>query len=96
MNHPRVEAHDWTAPWFDAVAGHGRIVSDAPNMRAALTATAERLDIRTTNGRPIRFAAAGAAGDTAYEAHVARTGEVPTRDNAHDFFNALVWLAFPR
>ncbi|MGZ9031203.1 MAG: DUF3025 domain-containing protein, partial [Burkholderiaceae bacterium] len=65
-------------------------------MRAALTATAERLDIRTTTGRPIRFAAAGAAGDTAYEAHVARTGEVPTRDNAHDFFNALVWLAFPR
>lgn len=29
--------------------------------------------------------------------HIAATGEVPTRvDNVHDWFNALVWLAFPR
>jgi hypothetical protein len=31
----------------------------------------------------------------AYEAHIAATGRVPTRGNAHDLFNALVWLAFP-
>jgi hypothetical protein len=30
----------------------------------------------------------------AYEAFVARTGSVPTRDNLHDFFNGLVWLRF--
>lgn len=31
-----------------------------------------------------------------YEARIAETGEVPTRaDNVHDFFNALVWCAFP-
>lgn len=89
-------AVDWTAPWFDAVAAHGREASNATDVRAALTATAERLGIRNATGRPIRFAAAGAAGETAYEAHIARTGEVPTRDNAHDFFNALVWLTFPR
>ena len=29
--------------------------------------------------------------------HIAATGEVPTRiDRLHDWFNALVWLAFPR
>jgi hypothetical protein len=65
-------------------------------VRAALTATAERLGVRNATGRPIRFAPAGAAGESAYEAHIGRTGEVPTRDNRHDFFNALVWLAFPR
>jgi hypothetical protein len=92
----RRTAVDWTAPWFDAVAAHGREASNAADVRAALTATAERLGIRNATGRPIRFAAAGAAGETAYEAHIARTGEVPTRDNAHDFFNALVWLTFPR
>lgn len=31
-----------------------------------------------------------------YEAFIARTGCVPTRDNAHDLFNGLVWLRFPR
>ena len=31
----------------------------------------------------------------AYEAHVQQRGEVPTRDNLHDFFNGLVWLHHP-
>lgn len=32
----------------------------------------------------------------AYEAFIARTACVPTRDNLHDLFNGLVWLAFPQ
>lgn len=32
----------------------------------------------------------------AYEAFIHRTGQVPTRDNLHDLFNALVWLRFPQ
>lgn len=31
-----------------------------------------------------------------YEAFIARTGSVPTRDNAHDFFNGLMWLRHPQ
>ena len=31
----------------------------------------------------------------AYEAHIFRTGQVPTRNNLHDFFNGLVWLHRP-
>lgn len=31
----------------------------------------------------------------AYEAFISTTGQVPTRDNVHDFFNALAWLSFP-
>lgn len=31
----------------------------------------------------------------AYEAFIGATGCVPTRENLHDFFNALVWLTFP-
>ncbi|MGB2816848.1 MAG: DUF3025 domain-containing protein [Burkholderiaceae bacterium] len=89
-------AVDWAGPWFDAVAAHGRAVSSKADVRAALTAAAERLGVRNAAGQPIRFATATAAGDSAYEAHIGGTGEVPTRDNRHDFFNALVWLAFPR
>ena len=89
-------AVDWDAPWFQAVAGHGRAIEGERDARAALAAAAARLGIRTATGRPIRFAAPGAAGADAYEEHIHRTGEVPTRENLHDFFNALVWLAFPR
>jgi len=32
----------------------------------------------------------------AYEAFIFRSACVPTRGNLHDFFNALVWLAFPQ
>jgi hypothetical protein len=31
-----------------------------------------------------------------YEAHIYATGGIPTRDNLHDFFNALMWLHFPQ
>ncbi len=45
---------------------------------------------------PVRFVAAGdpLAGE-AYEAFIARTGSVPTRDNLHDHFNRLVWHRHP-
>lgn len=32
----------------------------------------------------------------AYEAFIARTARVPTRDNLHDLFNGLCWLQFPQ
>lgn len=32
----------------------------------------------------------------AYESHIAETGQIPTRDNLHDLFNACVWLTFPK
>lgn len=31
-----------------------------------------------------------------YESFIARTGCVPTRDNLHDLFNGLMWLAYPQ
>lgn len=51
----------------------------------------------TAQGQPIHFVDQIATERLAYERHIFATGEVPTRaDNWHDFFNALVWLAFPR
>lgn len=87
---------DWDAPWFRAVAERGRAVEGERDARSAFSATASRLGLCNAGGRPIRFGAPGAAGGAAYEEHIHRTGEVPTRDNLHDFFNALVWLTFPR
>ena len=61
-----------------------------------LNRDAERLQLRTESGRPVRFVPP-AARDAYYEIQVYETGRVETRpDNLHDFFNALAWLAFPR
>jgi len=87
---------DWSEPWFDTVGAFGQEVAAASNVRTALDAIATRRGVSNARGVPIRFGAADAAGDAAYEEHIARTGEVPTRDNMHDLFNALVWLRYPR
>lgn len=85
-------AIDWAQPWF------------APYR--AIGETAARTALRTTVAGALQQSAApGASPDfvpqfdlpagQAYEAHIFQTGTVPTRDNLHDFFNGLVWLAFP-
>jgi len=32
----------------------------------------------------------------AYETFIAKTGNIPTRDNLHDLFNGSIWLRFPK
>lgn len=60
-----------------------------------LNRQAAELGLRTESGRPVRFVAPGAK-ERYYEVKVFETGEVETRpESFHDFFNALVWLAFP-
>jgi Protein of unknown function (DUF3025) len=93
---PRAGAIDWDAPWFRAIADSGRAIAAEHDVRRALNAAASGRGICNARQLPIRFAAPHAAGAAAYEEHIARTGEVPTRDNLHDFFNALAWLTFPR
>jgi hypothetical protein len=92
----RVGAIDWGAPWFAPVAECGRATAAEPDLRAALTDAARARDVRNARGVPVRFVASDAAGERAYEEHIGLTGEVPTRDNLHDFFNALMWITFPR
>jgi hypothetical protein len=52
--------------------------------------------VKTESGKPLRFVPPGPR-DAYYEIKVFETGCVETRpESLHDFFNALVWLAFPR
>jgi hypothetical protein len=79
----RLEA-DWAAPWY------------APYRELAgpvMARLAAGLPVHAALGHE-RFEAAGPLA-TGYERHVAATGRVPTRDNAHDLFNGLVWLRCP-
>ena len=62
----------------------------------SLNALAEARGLRTESGKPVRFVPP-AASDPYYEIGVYRSGRVATRpESAHDWFNALAWLAFPR
>lgn len=53
--------------------------------------------LQTGQGFPLQFVPQGQrSAGRPYESHIALTGQVPTRDNLHDRFNALVWLHAPR
>ncbi len=76
---------DWQAPWL---APYRELGEPLHRRIQAGQGVAEALGARFL---PAQALPAGEA----YEAFIARTGQVPTRDNAHDFFNALVWLKHP-
>lgn len=84
---------DWGRPWFRPFAAAERIF-DGGDLRAALNGSAGGL--HNARGLPLRFVPqADLPEGTAYESHIFSTGQIPTRDNHHDAFNALVWLHFP-
>lgn len=63
----------------------------------ALNAESSARGTTQGNGLPLRFVPPqGRLSARAYETHILRTGEVPTRaDTWHDVLNAMVWLRFP-
>ncbi|MFJ2992563.1 DUF3025 domain-containing protein [Pandoraea sp. NPDC087047] len=88
---------DWRAPWFEAVAVRGQSALACDDWRDALSAQAAQAAWVTGQGRALRFVAQeDLPAGTAYEAFIAATGGVPTRRNLHDFFNALIWMTYPR
>ena len=89
---------DWARPWLDSVRpAFERLAFPDGDLIAAFNAGAAALGLRNAAGLPLRFVAQAALPEgRAYEEFIGATGCVPTRDNLHDFFNALVWLTFPR
>ncbi len=94
------DAIDWQQPWLapllpvlrETVGASGC----ADDWRDVFSAAAMRRAICNHRALPLQFAdQAELPSGTAYEAFIGDTGRVPTRHNLHDFFNALVWLAYP-
>ncbi len=81
----------WYAPYASLLDAGRQALQSAESVASVLSALAQE---RRDPGLPA-FASSSAPPGEAYEAFVARTASVPTRDNLHDFFNGLVWLRFP-
>ncbi|RZL64843.1 MAG: DUF3025 domain-containing protein [Variovorax sp.] len=83
---------DWARPWLAPVCAQGEAVAQT----AQHTSVACALQAARQPGAPDFVPQEALPTGAAYEAHIFATGTVPTRDNLHDFFNGLIWLAFPR
>ena len=88
---------DWRRPWLAPVKPVADRIVQADDWAAALTAIASAQNLKNARQLPVSFVPqANLPAGVAYETFIYETGGVPTRDNLHDFFNALVWLTFPR
>ena len=85
-------AIDWHAPWWAPLWLRG-----APALArwAAGDTVAEALN--ATDAAAVRFVPQAALpGGEPYERFIFAQRAVPTRDNLHDFFNGLIWCAYPQ
>lgn len=93
---------DWTAPWYRPVADVGQaawraLEAGRPVHHALETAAAAARRPDPAGWVPPAFVPAHEQPPgTAYESFVFTNRSVPTRDTLHDFFNGLVWCAYPR
>jgi hypothetical protein len=93
---PEFGCIDWQAPWLHDWCALAEEVT-APCWRAALNAKAAASGLSNARGLPLRFVEQQDLPEgLAYEAFIGETGCVPTRANLHDFFNALIWLSYPK
>lgn len=82
---------DWSAPWLARWRALGE-----PIAQSILAGTPQPQALSAAGWAPVRFVPQSDLPDgQAYEDFVHATGQVPTREGLHDFFNALCWMHFP-
>jgi hypothetical protein len=92
-----LEQIDWRQPWLASVLRAASLVLRASHWRDGLNALAGDRDLKNHRSIPLKFVPqSDLPANVAYETFISVSGSVPTRDNLHDFFNALVWLSYPR
>ncbi len=91
----QLAAVDTAQPWFAPHAAALVLCRQAVTGGATVAEALNALPGRSAQAPPFVPAGALPPGE-AYEAFVARTGSVPTRDNLHDLFNGLCWRQFPQ
>jgi hypothetical protein len=88
----------WLAPWRDAGQPAAAQVGAGASCAQALNHQLLSMQRTSTQILPPRNFVPQSALPTgmAYEQFIFETGQIPTRDGMHDFFNGLCWMQFPR
>lgn len=82
---------DWAAPWL----ARWRSVGE-PIAQRVMAGCAQSQALTDAALAPVGFVPqADLPEGQAYEDFIFATGQVPTREGLHDFFNALCWMHFP-
>ncbi len=76
----------WVRPVVQRVMAGDSVATALNHARQALGSAAPAIQFVSQTELPP---------DEAYEAYIARTRSVPTRDNLHDLLNGACWLRFP-
>lgn len=86
-----LELIDWGRPWLAPYRAVGEPLARQTQ------AGGRCCEVLNGAGAPVRFVPqADLPAGVAYEQFIFQTGQVPTRDGLHDFFNGLVWVHFPQ
>jgi hypothetical protein len=92
-----LQSINWQQPWLAPIRPIAEPILKAQDWRQAVNSASAGKDLLNHRSMPIRFVAQEELpAGTAYEAYISATGCVPTRDNLHDFFNAMIWLSYPQ
>ncbi len=89
-----LERIDWNKPWLFPVASLGQRV--AKRVQSGLSVAQALNEAAVRGSACVTFVPQSALPqDHAYENFIFETGNCPTRDGLHDFFNGLMWISFP-
>jgi hypothetical protein len=92
-----IDRIDWKAPWLAGLKTIAEPILHSADWRSGLNIAARAMALCNHRDLPIRFVPqADLPSGIPYETYISASGCVPTRANLHDFFNALVWLAYPQ
>ena len=87
----RVSDIDWCAPWL----ANWRALGE-PMARQVALGCPQHQALNAAQSAPVYFVPQDDLPESqAYEDFIFATGQVPTREGLHDFFNALCWMHFP-
>ena len=82
---------DWNQPWLAPWRERGQSVAQAVASGLPLDEALNR-----EQASPVRFVPQSALPPAeAYERYIFNSGQCPTREGLHDFFNGLCWMRFP-